>query len=1017
MLTTLSRGEIRCWTANYNKKNSRETGLSTVSSSSKFALLHTFTGHAHAVTCIILHKVPGLAISCSLDSTIKILNLEYLVELYSVYLGHGVLDMRIVNINDKDSGCLFTMTDGSIKLWQITSYTEKFGVLTSPVTKIETVENIQLKSITTPPLRIDALNASNTVYPSMVHCSDSKRNESTDRAVMTRSAQDVVVYDEYGAVISRLEADQVVVNSVVHCALSIFQKRLFCLCDNDTVRVYSLRSLLSSLEKTFSVRSKSDVNLADEQTLSACLCLINIRPESDMMMARASAVDSSNGMGQSRTKRGKGPGGSLDHASEDGKEEYLLVGMRNGSILFIDCLRSCELLFNFKAFSGIITSLKYRRSQSELIIVGRNVAETSVSVKVLRLPDLSCNCESHDLNNICCYAVAECSHDFAFGCVDGNIRLFTSASMVLFSQAKTVTGEAEPCQELNYSRLHHDVEILCISFSYEPGVYATCARDSFVKIWECEKGLLRSIRLNQICYSVAFAGNVTYIVSTADSTSKKSGKVISSAGDIRISQGNYILNIPKRLWDDRQIKFGFPEAVKTSSSREVDSVAMRTAGMAALPSDGGEDALTPISTPKNSFGNNREAKISQVYGSIATSVFNGQDPNHVHVEVSLRRASQVAGDKNDRISKRSRQFTRSHLISQIQSRVTDNSPQSSLPQQDIQSETSSPHSSLRAATIPLILESEVHDRSPIFLGIDNATKRPLDFAIKDAFDFVSIRIPTLPNEASTKTSVINVRRPRFLIRKKPSIRSMPIEAVLENSVPTGQDAMAPQQQLVEKSLDQELGSEVVDGDSKLQLPQKTLPTTIRSTAIGLSPRARLTLLSVPVAVSQVQVQSASMTDALDGVDVTSAVDNREKEVNVNAVFDNMIIESSRMTISDSYKLHREYLRVGKERAYQESFRMAAGSHLTKVGAPDSSNDSGAIPRSAHKRRGNLQMKVSSTSSRDDSPAKAEMVIAKEDRLAADPVSPHSLLQTRKSALAKSYLSPRKKTVNFALMDT
>lgn len=923
--------------------------------------------------------------------------------------------MRIINIDGAaEHGCLFTMTDGSIKLWQITSYTEKFGVLTSPVTKIETIENIQLKSIATPHLRIDAPSTSNILYPSMVHYSEVRAQDPVERVLMTRSAQDVVVYDEGGAVMSRLEADQVVVNGVVHCALSVYQKRLFCLCDNDTVRVYSLRSLPSALEKTFTVRSKSDINLTDEQTLSACLSLINIRPESDMMLARSSAVDSTQGMGLPRTIRGKGP----ERISEDAKEEYLLVGMRNGSILFIDCLRNFELLFNFKAFSGIITDLKYRRSQSELIVVGKNVAETSVSVKVLRLPDLSCKCESHDLKNVCCYDVAECSHDFAFGCIDGNVRLFTSSSVLLSSQIRTVTGDAEPCQELNYSRLHHDVEILSISFSFEVGVYATCARDSFVKIWQCEKGLLRSIRLNQICHSIAFASNVTYVVTSTDSASKKSSSVISSAGDLRISQGNYILKIPKRLWDDRQIQFDVPkssgpvEAIKTTASTSEVETPMGTTTTSASLSGEGKD-FTPVNVPVIAFGTVRDANISQENENL------GDDDPH-RMGVSLRRASPVEGDKN---SRRARQFSRAHLISQFKSRLTDHSLKSLPTHHDGDSDTFSQHlSPIHVAADPAVAESAIPPKSLLLLSSDNVMKKQLNFTIQDAFNFVTIRIPSTPKELSSKTSTINVRRPRFLIRKKPAIRQVPIELALEKSlpsVPTNEDAMASQQQ--DHSPD---GHILVDNanDLKIQLQQpssSTLPTTIRSTSIGLSPRARLTLLSLPAAVDPVQPTPTTVAGSLNGDESNIVADSAGKVVNANAAVDKMILESSRMTISDSYKLHREYLRVGKERAYQQSFRLAVGSHLRKTGIPDSSStEDHATPRPAHKRRGNLQMKISSLGAKNDSPVKVESAASKEESLATESSSPHSLLlETRKSALSKSFLSPRKKTVNFALNDT
>ena len=149
----LSGGEIKCWTANYDKHKTHFSN--TTSANSKFALLHTFKGHTDAVTCITLHSVSGLAISASLDGTIKILNLEYLTEFYTVTLNAGITELKLLRVhnsyhnnhNQRHSemqGCLFSLTDGSIKLWHITSCTEYFGVVSAAVVKIEAVSNMHI---------------------------------------------------------------------------------------------------------------------------------------------------------------------------------------------------------------------------------------------------------------------------------------------------------------------------------------------------------------------------------------------------------------------------------------------------------------------------------------------------------------------------------------------------------------------------------------------------------------------------------------------------------------------------------------------------------------------------------------------------------------------------------------------------------------------------------------------------------------------------------------------------------
>jgi hypothetical protein len=50
----------------------------------------------------------------------------------------------------------------------------------------------------------------------------------------------------------------------------------------------------------------------------------------------------------------------------------------------------------------------------------------------------------------------------------------------------------------------------------------------------------------------------------------------------------------------------------------------------------------------------------------------------------------------------------------------------------------------------------------------------------------------------------------------------------------------------------------------------------------------------------------------------------------SASSDKVILDGSRMTLmSEAYKRHRHYLKGGKERIYQQSFRSAAASPLSK----------------------------------------------------------------------------------------
>lgn len=173
-ITGCSRGEIKCWTSNFNyrKANSNDIthataafnqfshhqdenlddvmpgeGLSKSSGNhsggKKFALLHTFKGHTKAVTAIKLHPVSGLAITTSLDGFVKILNLESLNELFTIQCDAGIINMRILNLGGNHHACLFAFTDATIRLWKITSVCDFFSVTSAKINSFQIFDNLE----------------------------------------------------------------------------------------------------------------------------------------------------------------------------------------------------------------------------------------------------------------------------------------------------------------------------------------------------------------------------------------------------------------------------------------------------------------------------------------------------------------------------------------------------------------------------------------------------------------------------------------------------------------------------------------------------------------------------------------------------------------------------------------------------------------------------------------------------------------------------------------------------------
>lgn len=76
---------------------------------------------------------------------------------------------------------------------------------------------------------------------------------------------------------------------------------------------------------------------------------------------------------------------------------------------------------------------------------------------------------------------------------------------------------------------NHEQRVLSVCFDDALKVYMSCSQDSTVKVWDYEKRLVRTVVLNNPSSSVACNGN---------------------PGDVVVTQGTYLLTIPRAYWDE-----------------------------------------------------------------------------------------------------------------------------------------------------------------------------------------------------------------------------------------------------------------------------------------------------------------------------------------------------------------------------------------------------------------------------------------------------------------------------------
>lgn len=539
-LTGCSQGLIKCWTSHFrdvksiqnrgrvastsekNEEDDEEVG------STKFALLHTFFSHNKAITGLILHSTSGLAISASMDGFIKVLNLEAFNELFSVDVRVGVSGMKGINYGIH-MACLFSQSNGKIRLWKVTSCCNFFGVSAADVEILDCFDNLQLNAVKIPL----STNSSQSTFKDLHF--EASRNEDIsvmsgrdsdvddleerfeekfklgvkpqqkelgpsvdlNRFVVSYAAQDLRVYNRNGGLICRVEPTEVV-DGIKSYTLSVYQQMLFCLLESGRVKVYCTRSPNSPFIREVQVMKKSDGQYG------TVLSIINVMPRA------AVTVSSGRRDNQSQHK-------SLRHEPINSSiNELVVMGTNTGTLLLMDTFNNMEVCLVFQAISGPIQSIKFRNSRKELFVMGVDNSTGATMVKIWNLPSFENASETPMMHKITCFDMSPTLSLFGLGCKDGYIRLFQ-------------INDEYCCREVEKQGITHESSVVAISFCDELRIYVTSAMDATVKIWDFDKRLVRSIKFNMPPRAVIFHGGV---------------------GDVLICQRNYLLTVTMAIWDE-----------------------------------------------------------------------------------------------------------------------------------------------------------------------------------------------------------------------------------------------------------------------------------------------------------------------------------------------------------------------------------------------------------------------------------------------------------------------------------
>ena len=232
--------------------------------------------------------------------------------------------------------------------------------------------------------------------------------------------------------------------------------------------------------------------------------------------------------------------------------ELIAVGTQSGLVVFLDSMNDCKPAHVMQGRQGSsdsdsIETIEYRYKRCEIFTTGRSPGGKHFSIRVWHLPEISLVCEVVRLPLISehpnAFAISQKLPYFGVGCMDGDVRIFVvmDASLGGAAKGKAVgrsgdgyndvdvdtdkagTDEDEPertgsteektsapaakssgigagtkgqMEVVFRSGDLHDAPVTSLDFCDALRVYASASADHVVKLWTCEKQILRTIQYN-----------------------------------------------------------------------------------------------------------------------------------------------------------------------------------------------------------------------------------------------------------------------------------------------------------------------------------------------------------------------------------------------------------------------------------------------------------------------------------------------------------------------------------------
>ncbi|XP_052781074.1 uncharacterized protein LOC128217749 isoform X5 [Mya arenaria] len=432
-------------------------------------LVHTFRGHSRAVTSLILHpETSSVIITSSLDGSIRMWSLDTM-DLLSMLVvsADGVLWMGLT-----DDRMLYISTCRNITLWHLNNFFTFWSLARNQVT------SLSLASCEEKTTRIVAVGDDSSVR---MFCRSNHKNITT-----------VLPPPD----ISPLQ-------KVLSVCYSREKNAAFLLVNNREIWVYTTRTDPSSRIAIWNVHDLQLPYISGDTSLLPPGVVI--QPPSQTLAAHRA------------TENGNGNESVTNCCSlcilnstammwtDEGlccpiRHTYLLLGMEDGRILFMDPVIRGQKYMEFKASKDPIQEMKHDVAHSCLITMCR--LKTLVLIQIWGLPHLDPMYEFYCGPDITCYARVGLSILSGHECGQVNLHHLEPVEDQGISKPKQEPAFESVVDEKR--RPEHHAPLVALDSLASLQIFVTCSSDGAIKIWDENKVLLTEVMLEESLSAAVF---------------------------------------------------------------------------------------------------------------------------------------------------------------------------------------------------------------------------------------------------------------------------------------------------------------------------------------------------------------------------------------------------------------------------------------------------------------------------------------------------------------------------------